>query len=475
MPPNVLLVVLDAARRDALAPYSDAADTPTIASLAARGHVLARAYATSSWTLPSHTSLFTGLLPRSVGLGQPPDGTLASVRGMLERVSDRLLPVLMQRAGYATHGFSSNAWVSQHSGFDLGFDSFHYAPSGRTERVNALTGGGVRGTLTWALEGLRSSADDGAAELGTKLRASLEAHAPGRPGFWFVNLVECHSPYLPPRPWNDLGAWDRVQAALDSQRYFNFESICRHVAGVQEIPDESIERMRWLYGRSVSYMDHWLAGILDAFDRRGMLDETLVVVISDHGECFDENGLIAHGFGIDEALISVPVITCGPGAFACDEVFSLASLPGRILSACGVPEDRLPGAEVVPGVAVAQYDAMAPIDDPKIVAFARKFSIPHAGIARLCASYTAAVDGTRKLVVGDGDLERRYDLARDPSELSPLPVASRDSEAFVRLRRAIEGGAGAAPPAAGPTPAAPAASAEEVAELERQMKLLGYM
>ena len=72
MKPNVLLIVLDAARRDALSPYARAADTPVIAELAARGHVLPRAYATSSWTLPSHTSLFSGLMPRSAGLASRP-------------------------------------------------------------------------------------------------------------------------------------------------------------------------------------------------------------------------------------------------------------------------------------------------------------------------------------------------------------------------------------------------------------------
>src|SRR5581483_5529598 len=231
MRPNVLLIVLDAARRDALSPYCNAAHTPAIAELASRGEVLAQAYATSSWTLPSHVSLFSGLMPRTADLGQPPDGTLAGVRPLLQRISDRLLAVQLGRAGYATHGFSANAWVSQHSGFDLGFDAFTYEPSGRTERVNALTGVGWRSVLAWALEGARCAADDGAAALGQRLRSTIAAHDPATPAFWFVNLVECHSPYLPPRPWNDLGVYDRVQAALDSQRYFNFESICRHVAG----------------------------------------------------------------------------------------------------------------------------------------------------------------------------------------------------------------------------------------------------
>ena len=61
--------------------------------------------------------------------------------------------MILKGTGYATHGFSSNAWVSQHSGFDLGFDSFDYEPSGRTERVNALTGVGWRSVLAGRSKG----------------------------------------------------------------------------------------------------------------------------------------------------------------------------------------------------------------------------------------------------------------------------------------------------------------------------------
>src|SRR5581483_1310456 len=83
--PNVLLLVLDAARRDALEPYgAPAGATPNISALARRGHALAHAYSTASWTLPSHASLFTGLLPRALGLGQAPGGTPTGSRPVLE-------------------------------------------------------------------------------------------------------------------------------------------------------------------------------------------------------------------------------------------------------------------------------------------------------------------------------------------------------------------------------------------------------
>ena len=203
--PNVLLVVLDAARRDALEPYgAPPGSSPTIGALARRGHALAHAYATSSWTLPSHASMFTGELPRTLGLTQAPEGTPAGARPTLEALSGRLLSTALRDAGYATHGFSANLWASGHAGFDLGFDSFTYVSGGRNERLDALPGGRVGARLAWALEGARADADDGAAELGLALRERIDR--PGdQPSFWFVNLVECHSPYLPPRPWNDLG------------------------------------------------------------------------------------------------------------------------------------------------------------------------------------------------------------------------------------------------------------------------------
>src|SRR4051794_8384814 len=124
---------------------------------------------------------------------------------------------------------------------------------------------------------MRARMDDGAAETGAKLTSMIDDWS-GKPTFWFVNLVECHSPYLPPRPWNDLPSWDRARAALESKRYHNLLAILRYVGGGLDIPDDAFERMRHLYSRAVSYMDEWLASVLEALERRGILDETLVIV-----------------------------------------------------------------------------------------------------------------------------------------------------------------------------------------------------
>ena len=68
-----------------------------------------------------------------------------------------------------------------------------------------------------------------------------------RPFFWFVNLIECHSPYLPPRPENDLSALRRLRAAEEARRYLTFTGILRACAGGFDIPDGALERMRHLH------------------------------------------------------------------------------------------------------------------------------------------------------------------------------------------------------------------------------------
>ena len=471
-PPNVLLVVMDAARRDALTPYgADAAATPQLAALARRGYAYPRAYATSSWTLPSHASLFSGLLPGQIGLSQPPAGNPQSARPLLERHSERLLANVLRGAGYRCEGFSANLWASGEAGFDIGFDAFTYVPSQRVERTNALLDGGLRGRLAWALEGLRARSDDGAAALGEALRASIAA-ASGSPRFWFVNLIECHSPYLPPRPWNDLPAAERIRAAGDCRRHLAFESICLQAAGRGTVPADALARMRHLYRRSIAYMDDWLGRVLAALAARGLLERTLVIVTADHGESFGEDGLMAHGFSLGEQLIRVPLVIAGPGAGARDEVFSLAGLPRLVAEAASVDahpyrEDDLPA-----GVAVAEYRAMSGPSDPRVVEFAGKWGLDDTAIRRLTTGTICATDGRLKLVVADDGTETVYDLVADPEERAP---GSAEDASVEHLRAALARARGREHVAAGAAQSPPRPSDGDVAALERQLKLLGYL
>jgi arylsulfatase A-like enzyme len=233
--------------------------------------------------------------------------------------------------------------------------------------------------------------------------------------------------------------------------------------------------MQHLYRRAISYMDAWLADVLAALDARGILDQTLVIVTSDHGENFGEDGLIAHGFSIDQRLVNVPLVIAGPGTPR-DGVISLAELPRIVARAAGIEDGPWAEDDLPPDVAVAQYDPMAALDSEKIRTFAQVHELAEDELEPLCTRLTAVTDGRLKLVVRNGR-EHLYDIESDPDEMSPL-AADSHPPAAATLRAVLDHpGLDGPTPAAAAAPAAPASppSAEEIEAIERQMKLLGYM
>src|SRR4029079_7196476 len=123
---------MDTARADAFEPYgAPAGATPAVTQLAARGVASNPPHATACWTLPSHASMFTGLLPRAAGLARAPEGRPEGAGPVLRSHADRLLPEVMRRAGYATAESRTNLWISRASGFDAGFDEFAYVEGPR--------------------------------------------------------------------------------------------------------------------------------------------------------------------------------------------------------------------------------------------------------------------------------------------------------------------------------------------------------
>jgi arylsulfatase A-like enzyme len=467
--PNVLLVVLDSARADALEPYgAPAGSTPVIAELAARGSALPLAYAAGCWTIPSHAALFTGMLPRANGLIRAPGGNPHGCKPVMEGHRSRLLPEVLRAAGYATAAASTNLWLTPESGFATGFDEFFAVSEARQPHLEER---GLRSRLRWAFDGARASTDDGAAEAEGALLRWLDAER-AAPFFCFVNLVECHSPYLPPRRFTDLGPLERLRAADDARAYLTFEAIWRICAGGLEVPADALDRMRRSYAGAVRALDDWLGRMLEALDDRGALEETLVIVTSDHGENLGEGGLISHIFSLDERLIHVPCVVAGPGAPAEDGPVSLAALPRLIAEAAGIAEHPWRPDSLPAGAAVAQFDPPVARDDPRLADFLRRWDLDAEAGDRLTQPLTAVTDGSHKLVVR-GETEEHYDLEADPLELEPRAAGAVATDAGAHLRRVLDhpsvrARAGAAEPGRQP-------EGDELEDLERRMRMLGYM
>jgi arylsulfatase A-like enzyme len=472
---NVLWVVLDTARADAFEPYgAPAGASATVADLARRGAVAPALRSTACWTLPAHASMFAGGLPRALGLAEQAGMSPHSARPAIEALEDRLIATVLRRAGHSTKAVSANLWVSERCGFATGFDRFVETPSGRQARMASES---RRARLGWALEVARARVDDGARAAEQVLHGWVAEQDRGQPFFWFANLVECHSPYLPPKPYSSLGVRGRLKAGADARGYLTQENVWRTNILREPPPRDALERMRRLYADAVRSMDDWLARLLEAMDARGLLDDTLVMVTSDHGENFGEGGLLAHAYSLDDRLLRLPLVAAGPGAETVAGARSLAELPALVAAAAGVAAHPY-GGDQVPPLPVAQFDPpVPPPSDPRTQLAIERWSLDDEAVARMCGTILAVTDGRLKLVL-EGDQERFYDLGADRLELRPLRAGEvGDASAVERLRAVLDHPALATvdPPSADAPAPAPDPSADELADLEERMRTLGYL
>ena len=272
---------------------------------------------------------------------------------------------MLGAAGYRTGAVCSNLWIGPQTGFDVGFESF--APVD-TRRQAEMCEDSLRSKARWLAEGVRARVDDGAAEAGRALTAFLDArrHGDDRPFFGFVNLVEAHSPYLPPLPYNDLGPIGRGRAAIEARRHLTMGEIWRACAGGFDVPEDGARAdAEPLRLGAVRLLDDWLERVLTDLDRRGILDETIVIVTSDHGENFGEGGLMGHAYSLDQRLIRLPFAAAGPLALSRTARSRWPRCRRCSATAAGVeehPYERAAGES--DGLVVAQFDPPAGAERP---------------------------------------------------------------------------------------------------------------
>lgn len=469
--PNIVLVVMDTARADAFEPFgAPAGATPVLSQMTAEG-CARTVIAPACWTVPSHAGLFSGLPYREAGFGWPA-ATHADYRAAGDRLAERWLPNVLRSEGYATAGSSANMWISDWGGWNRGFDQWVQVTSGRSLHGDGMS---LRQRAAWARQAAAAQLDDGLSEMQKTYERWLARREGNRPFFWFFNLVECHSPYLPPKPYSPLGPFGRVRAGEDALKYLNFNAIWRGLCSHTDAPPGALERMRKLYQAAVTMMDAWVGRLLETLDSAGVIDETIIVVTSDHGENLGENGLLGHGFSLDNRLIRVPLISRGTTA-----------LEGAVASLCDVPAWLADSAElrghpwsVGDGqVAVAQFDAPAGPEDPRSVETIRVWGLGEDAHRRLTTSFACAVSERTK-VFRRPDREELVDLEADPLETAPMSIdpqlevkwRTELSHARAALDRAREREC----PGVVSTQEENMRSQDELEAMESQMKLLGYL
>jgi arylsulfatase A-like enzyme/4-amino-4-deoxy-L-arabinose transferase-like glycosyltransferase len=294
---SIVLVSIDTLRPDHLGCYGYARPTsPHLDALAAAGTLFEQAYAPSSWTLPSHTSMLSGLSPFRHGAVD------ASVR-----IPDHvpLVAELLRARGYDTLGAVGNPFVSEHFGFRRGFARW------LERRKSGTDPDGYQAEVLAELRGLRA------------------------PFFAFLHYNSVHHPYAPPPAYNRFApaGSEGIRGARVGRLLHALEK------GAPKVTPAEREMMVGLYDGEILAMDDRLGRTLGQLSR-AFGDELLVVVTADHGEEFLEHGSLMHSRTLYDELLHVPLLVRGAGLPAgkrVREMVSLMDVAPTLLDWAGVP------------------------------------------------------------------------------------------------------------------------------------------
>jgi arylsulfatase A-like enzyme len=307
-PKGIVLVVVDTLRSDHLGCYGDPRGlTPELDELAAESVVFANTVAASSWTRSSMAAMFTSRYPSEIGMLKREDVVPDPVVTLAEA---------LQEGGVQTLGVSTNMNAGTRFGFAQGFDLF----------VEKLP------KVSYPDDPMRVPA-----EAVTKRAARvLDERDPERPFLLYVHYIDPHSPYFEhpglldePEPPGRFGGSERDLAVLDAQK-------------PEEHRPEDLDRIRWLYAGEVKYCDLWLGELFDELRARGLWDDVLVMVTSDHGEGLWDHGERDHGTDLYEEQIDVPLLVKFPvgdgiAPTVTDAIVGHVDLAPTLLTTLGLP------------------------------------------------------------------------------------------------------------------------------------------
>ena len=337
---NVVLVTLDTVRADHLSLYGYARPTsPRLEALAREATVFRRAIAPSTMTLATHASLFTGL-PASVHgahWDRPPH-----VAGRpLARELDTLAEILRAH-GWRTAGIAANyGFFGPFFGLRQGFEVFD--ARSRVRPVDGLAPGLLAARVVpWLEARLPLSAQALRCRRGEELVQEASAllrhlRGDGRPFFLFLNLMDAHDPYLPPEPWASMFLGEDPPDVSGEEYLAALPDL---ESNRREVEPELRRLLLARYDGAIAYVDAQVGALVDELRALGLLDTTLLVVTSDHGESFGWHGLVGHGVSVHENQVHVPLVVRWPGGGAGREVedaVSLLDVLPTVLEELGLP------------------------------------------------------------------------------------------------------------------------------------------
>ncbi len=413
---NVIILVLDALRPDHLSSYGYQLPTsPGLDALAAAGLLFEQCYAPSNWTVPTHASLFSGLYPSSHGLytsfSEP-------------QPNNPNLPEILTRDGYRSASIFDNRLLGEKFGLGRGFEKV--IGVNNEHKVSPAL---IR--LRRRFFGERSQTPE-ILDLAEKWIKSGQRGR--RPFFLFSNLMDTHLPYRPKQPYADEFIAGLPAGDVNRKLVSVFTT---NMINDKHTSDKLVSRLSpldwlWLervYDSNIRFLDQHISSFLEKLESAGILENTIVIITSDHGEFFSEEGLGGHfQASMHNAGLRVPLIINAPGIETGRRIshpVSLVDVFPTLLNMLGrnslIP-DRVQGADLLSTQAKRGILAEFWLDEA--AEFIRAFFWQNF-----------------KLVVGPGLKLSLFDLETDPQEKNDLSCSRPDKAArlFQKLQEKLAG------------------------------------
>lgn len=367
--PNIVLIVIDTFRADHLGCYGYERETsPAMDSIAETGIVFLNVQGQASWTLPSVTSIFTGLNVREHGAGRRGNAVMAM------NYEIPTIPLFLKGQGYTTKGIFNIFLLSEQFGFNKGFDSF---------------------SCEWLGDGRAGLSVDEALEWLTGLDGS-------QPFFLSLHIFDPHDPYDPPAPFD-------TYFTPEGSRGITWWPARQD--GSLDDSNENLEHLTGLYDGEIAWTDSQIERVFSHLRSNGLAENTLVIITADHGEEFLDHGSVGHGYTMHREILHVPIIISGPG------------IPSGVRDTLLRAQiDILPTILEYLHAEVPEHLAGHSLLSQDVPSRA----VPASNLNTTTVDLTAAVSVDTRKVIWNAitDESEMYQTDSDPMELQPLPPDS---------------------------------------------------
>jgi choline-sulfatase len=303
---NVVFVVLDTLRKDRVSVYNDDIDfTGSLEEFAEDSIVFSDAVSQAPWTLPSHASMFTGMYPWEHE---------ATQKNLYLDKEKEMLAEKFKDNSYSTGCFTSNTWISPYTGMTEGFDEeknfFGVLPDRiGSDKIKTLWSKLSDSRFQPIIDKLmavgeyfhRGETESSTPEVIEDSREFVESHG-DEDFFLFVNFMDAHIPHHPPENYLERHSVEKDPDDICQKVYL-------HNSGQKEVDFEAASS---IYDADVDYLDDQLDNFFEIFREKSLEEDTIFVVVSDHGENLGENNMYGHQFSVSEKLVSVPLMIKSP-------------------------------------------------------------------------------------------------------------------------------------------------------------------